>query len=244
MGFKPISRERVSDRVAKELRRAILEGRYRVGESLPGERQLADALEVNRSTVREALRSLERVGLVETRQGQGSRVCDVLSSATLALLPELLAPGGQLDQRMMADLLDLRLQFNGYAARLAAAREGLDLSRLESLLSQLEQQAEGDEVDLESLQRLDFEFFHELARLSGNRVLVLLMNGFRSSYEAHMSLFAGLYEHCFETDCHRTLLESLRNGQADWAVAAVRQYMEPPLNLLRSACRAAAEDGS
>src|SRR5262245_26799715 len=67
-------RERHSDRIAAGLRQAILRGRYRPGQRLPAERELASRLAVNRGSVREALKKLEQLGLVEIRRGDGALV--------------------------------------------------------------------------------------------------------------------------------------------------------------------------
>src|SRR5262245_63640403 len=65
---------RRSDRIADSLRADILRGRYRPGERLPAERELATRLTVNRGSVREALKKLEQLGLVEIRRGDGAVV--------------------------------------------------------------------------------------------------------------------------------------------------------------------------
>lgn len=228
MAFEPVARERISDRVADALRGAILNGRFGTGDRLPGERQLADEFGVNRSTVREALRALERLGLVETRQGQGTRVLDVLRSASLTLIPELLAPGGEIDWLLMRDILEFRVEFNGAAARQAASRRTEEqLGEFERLIAGLESAKTVAEV-----QELDFEFVHTLVRASGNRVRVLLMNGLKAGYEKHRDLFSNLYSVPFDVSYHRALYEGLKAKDPDASEKAIRDYMEMPLQLL------------
>ena len=57
--------------VVEQLREAIYSGRVRPGQRLPGERQLSEELGVGRPTLREALRSLEAVGIIDVRPGKG-----------------------------------------------------------------------------------------------------------------------------------------------------------------------------
>ena len=64
-------RSRSFDDVLEQLREAILSGRIRPGDRLPGERQLCESFGVGRPTLREALRSLEATGLIEVRPGKG-----------------------------------------------------------------------------------------------------------------------------------------------------------------------------
>ena len=72
--LKPVARTNLSDQVFDQLRDKILAGEYEPGQRLPSERLLCESLEVNRSSVREALKRLEHVRLISTRQGGGSRV--------------------------------------------------------------------------------------------------------------------------------------------------------------------------
>ena len=69
--FDKVRRVRTFDDVLDQLREAILSGRIRPGERLPGERQLCEEFGVGRPTLREALRSLEAVGMIEVRPGKG-----------------------------------------------------------------------------------------------------------------------------------------------------------------------------
>ena len=72
--FQQIARESVSDRVAQELLKLIGSGRLAPGERLPGERQLAEMMNVSRVSIRSALQQLKAQGLVTSVQGGGTRV--------------------------------------------------------------------------------------------------------------------------------------------------------------------------
>jgi len=221
MSFTPVSRERISDRVARELRAAILEGRYGTGDLLPGERNLAESFGVNRGTVREALRDLERAGLVERRHGEGSRVLDLLSHASLALLPELIAPGGRLDPRMLIDVLELRVELGSYGARAAAERRSEEhLAVLREGLEALKAAGSRSEI-----QRLDFAFFETLIEASGNRPLRLLMGGLRRAYSEHLELFAALYPLPFDPSEHERMLAAAVAGDGAAAELAARNFL-------------------
>ncbi|MDO8187954.1 GntR family transcriptional regulator [Conexibacter sp. JD483] len=69
--FSPVEKPRAFAYVVAEIERELVAGRIRVGDRLPGERQMAEQLGVSRATVREALRALELFGLVEARRGSG-----------------------------------------------------------------------------------------------------------------------------------------------------------------------------
>ena len=202
MSFAPVQRSKVSDAVARTVRGAIVGGTYRPGDRLPAERVLAEQFGVNRSTVREAVHRLEAWGLVEVRQGEGTRVVDFLSTAGLQLLPFLIAPGGRLDPRLLRDLLDLRAELLAWtAARAADNPSAAGLEALEQMLDALESADSADRI-----QELDYGFFQLLVQLSGNKVLELVANAMERVYLENRQLFAALYQRVngpMDTQHHR-----------------------------------------
>src|SRR6185369_18064908 len=74
--LKPVSRVTLGEQVAAQLAEQITQGRWRSGERLPSESELCAALNIGRSTLREALKSLAFVGLVQMRPGEGTYVTD------------------------------------------------------------------------------------------------------------------------------------------------------------------------
>src|SRR5690606_1201177 len=91
--FEPPARRRLHHAVAEQLRDAVLDGRFRAGEKLPPERELAQEFAVSRASVREAIQGLERLGLVVVRQGDGATV-QPLTDASLDVLPAMIFHGG------------------------------------------------------------------------------------------------------------------------------------------------------
>ncbi|HQD05808.1 MAG TPA: FadR/GntR family transcriptional regulator, partial [Bacillota bacterium] len=85
--MEKIVRQKLYEQVAKRLQEAIVKGRYKVGEKLPSERNLAERFGVNRLAVREALRTLETRGMVKTYPGEGTFVTN---STVTPVLPETL----------------------------------------------------------------------------------------------------------------------------------------------------------
>ncbi|MFH0823271.1 MAG: GntR family transcriptional regulator, partial [Pseudomonadota bacterium] len=70
--FQPIRLERISHKVANQLKKAISDGVLRVGSRLPAERELAEQMGVSRPSIREAIQQLELQGIVETVHGGGT----------------------------------------------------------------------------------------------------------------------------------------------------------------------------
>jgi len=70
--FEAVRKTKVYEEVARQIERLIADGRFKPGDKLPAERELAETLEVSRSSVRDAIRTLELLGLVEPGQGEGT----------------------------------------------------------------------------------------------------------------------------------------------------------------------------
>src|SRR5437899_595233 len=88
--LRPVGKQRVAEEIVVQLRGLILKGAYSPGDKLPPERRLAEELGVNRASLREAIKSLEQMGLVRTRQGDGTRVLDYMKTAGIELVSHLI----------------------------------------------------------------------------------------------------------------------------------------------------------
>ena len=173
-----IRRSLVSDQVFHALCEGILGGRYEPGEKLPTQRALAADMSVNMAPVREAVKRLEQLNLVEVRHGDGMRVSDWRTDGGLDVAAHLLFAAGGVDRSMMAALLEARRLMLTEAARLAAERRTDDqAAELDALASRIAE-APGDSA----AQLLDLAFMTELVEASGNVVFVLILNTVRRIY--------------------------------------------------------------
>ena len=104
--FRPPLRRRIHEDVFEQVRDAILDGRFRPGDKLPPERELAEQFEVNRTSVREAIKRLEALGLVMVRQGDGATV-QPLIEASLDLLAPMVFHGGRVDAQVLTEMSEV-----------------------------------------------------------------------------------------------------------------------------------------
>ncbi len=186
--LRPVQRQSLSDAVFDQLRSQILRGERPPGSSLPAERVLCEALGVNRSAVREALRRLEQAGLVAVRQGDASRVLDYRNSTSLDLLGVLLlGRDGRFDARVVRDILEMRSALGPDAARLAALRGGLLCSeRLAGEVAAM-RAAHGD---LARLQAIATSFWGHLIDGADNVAYRLAFNALHETYDRVRVLLA------------------------------------------------------
>jgi DNA-binding FadR family transcriptional regulator len=179
-----IQRSSVPQLVFRRLCRDVLSGRYAPGERLPPQRELARELGVNMASVREGIKQLEQLGLVEVRHGDAMRVRD-WRAAGLGVLVHAIQRDDGLDPSLMRAVFEARRLLLAEAARLAAERRTDEQA---GLLESLARQVGGAASDQEA-QGLDFAFFATLVEAAGNLVLVLIMNSIRDLYFARLEAF-------------------------------------------------------
>ena len=222
--LSPVERSSLSDQVYQQLRDGILAERYRAGERLPSERELSETLQVNRSSVREAIKRLEQARLVEVRHGEGSIVLDFRLTAGFELLGELIMPGGSPNAVALRSVLELRALIGPEVARLAALRiQDDELERVEQLVARLEACAP---EDTRCVQELDFEFHYTLVQAGENLALLLLYNSIREVYLGSHALFSGMFGGARSRELYRPLLAALRARDAKRATRAALKLME------------------
>jgi GntR family transcriptional repressor for pyruvate dehydrogenase complex len=169
--FTPARRLRTLDDVFLQIRDAILAGEIAEGSRLPNERELAERFEVGRPTVREALRALEALGIVEIRAGRsGGAFAARPSEATLgSALSTLVSLRGASPQ----ELAEFRLGFEADTAWWAAKRAGAeDVAALEELVAETRRLLDEITDDWTPLTDADARWHEALARASGNRLRI------------------------------------------------------------------------
>lgn len=229
--LKPIGKQRVAEEIVQQLRSLILRGHYATGEKLPPERKLAEDLGVNRASLREAIKSLEQMGLVKTRQGDGTRVLDFMQTAGVELVSHLVAGAADGDSSigLLNDVLEFRRIFARDVASLAAERATPEqITRLEDIAKRAEVDQSPDE-----LLKVDFEFYLELTRAAQNRVFQLLINTIRAAVQSHAAFFAQVSPQAeVVRNHHREVLAAVKTRQPDKAARAVNDYLQKAHEML------------
>ena len=223
--LKPVEKQRVAEEITEQLRSLILGGQYPPGSKLPPERELSKRLHVNRASLREALKKLEHLGLVRIRQGDGTRVQNFMETGGIELVQHLLplAAGGK--PELIRDLLEFRRIFGRELSRLAAARAQSDKDGFAKLRA-LADRADTVTGALE-LFELDFDFYVGVAHLSGNQVMLLLINTVRDGVRNFMPLLANLAGSGEQVrKHHRDLLAALEKGDATTAARVTDEYLK------------------
>jgi GntR family transcriptional regulator, transcriptional repressor for pyruvate dehydrogenase complex len=183
-----IARSSLPDQVFRRLVGDVLSGRYAAGERLPAQRALAAELGVNMASVREGVKRLEQLRLVETRHGDGMRVRDWRAQGGLDVLVHAVAAGGALDAALVREVFEARRLLLAESAALAAARRTSEQAVLLHRLAG-EIGAAGDDA---AAQGLDFAFMATVIEAAGNLVFSLIANSIRDVYLARLDVFRAM----------------------------------------------------
>ncbi|MEL7464441.1 MAG: FCD domain-containing protein [Pseudomonadota bacterium] len=226
MPFKPISAEKVSSAVLRQIETLILQGVLRPGARLPAERELANRLDVSRPTVREALAGLEEKGLIAVRPGGGAFVAEVLGSAFAPPLIELFAS----HDAALFDYIEFRRDLEGLAASRAALRATeADRDVIKSVFARMRAAHEEKKPDAEA--EIDADFHMAIFEAAHN---VVMLHMARSLYELlRRGVFYNRRATYAEQDSrdqllaqHEAIHDAVLSGEADAARRAVEAHMD------------------
>jgi len=217
----PIRKCSLVETAIESLRKTIESGEWPVGTRLPVEAELSEALGISRNTIREAVRVLVHVGMLETRQGDGTYVrANRDAGETLR----------RIARSRLAEQIEVRITLETEAARLAARRR--NEADLKAMTEALDARAAAGEVIAERI-RHDERFHNSLVRASHNSALIELYDYFSHAVSQTIErteMDSDLPEPSQED--HELLLAAIRRKDADKAEALSRALLTPSLNAL------------
>ncbi len=223
----PVEKMKAPEQIAEMLLKYILRGGVTPGDKLPPERALATQLNVTRATLREALKKLEQLKLITIHQGKGIIVED-FHYASIDLLFSLLVIGGEIDLKILENILEARELFGTDVARCAARRaDHSDIEQMKILMAKLV-----EATDPGKLQQLDFDFFRQLALASKNIVYILLMNTIKTIHDKHLNLFLPLST-SLDTTLQQEILQAVIDRDEERAAEKAHAFLQTGIELLK-----------
>ena len=213
-------RQSLSDRLARRIRELIQQREYREGDRLPAIMEMARSFGVGHPTVREALKKLEAVGVVEIRHGSGvyvSRSDEVMLLATPDYAPVV-------TQKLLTDLvrsrMPLEMQSVSEAVPHLTARH---LKEMRRLLNEAERHLDDDGV----LNRVNMQFHRQIAVASENTVLLQLLDVLREMFQQEQLMILTIFGSRKEDHHgHLAILDALERRDAELAVARMRTHLQ------------------
>jgi GntR family transcriptional repressor for pyruvate dehydrogenase complex len=221
--LEPVGSEKRVDRVFEQLRSQILSGAIAAGSQLPNERDLAETLGVNRASVREALKRLEFLELVEVRHGQGTFVQDLSDSSALQVVEAILRDPAAVTRNLLEQLLLFRHHITLHVIDLAARnRSDEQLARAQALFE--------DELtsgrDPKRALEIDLRWNALLGEATGNLMYQLVTNLFTKLVARLGPLYYNEErDHERSTENHRAMLAAIEQRDAASAVRLVEEML-------------------
>jgi GntR family transcriptional repressor for pyruvate dehydrogenase complex len=221
--FSPIKMERVADKIAAQLKKAIADGKLRVGDRLPPERDLAEQMGVSRPSVREAIQQLELIGLLESVQGGGTVVKSLTEKEFQTPMEILLAE----DKQKVIELTEVRGGMESWAARQAARNRTEDeLARIQVCLEEMERDLKRGRIRAE----VDVKFHTEIVAASHNTIFLHMMQSIYNLIIYSIRLYRErvfltrqdqetLYHH------HQEVFKAIQDRDPDAAEAAMGEHL-------------------
>jgi GntR family transcriptional regulator, transcriptional repressor for pyruvate dehydrogenase complex len=223
---------RAHELVLQRIERDLADGALAVGDRLPGERALAGDLSVSRSSVREAIRVLEAMGVVRTAVGSGPDAGAIVVADPITSIASALRLHTATKYLPIPDLVDTRILLESWAVHEAARRQPKpDLAGIDELLNAM------DDLELtpEEFHRLDAALHVAMSGLAGNVVVEAMMAALRDSIHGYVMAGVPLLDDwsavAADLRCeHRAIVGALRRGHgakaAELVEAHIRGYFE------------------
>ena len=221
----------VTDEAITKIKEMLISGQLRAGDRLPPENELSDQLGLSRSSLREAVKALELIRVLDVRRGDGTYV----TSLEPGLLTETMGFMVEIHQESSApELMEVRRILEPGAAAHAAARiNARDLAALRACMDSIPAQATAAQLAAH-----DFAFHSHIARASGNPYLAGMLDSLTGS-----ALRLRTWQRIVEAGAvsailseHSAILEALTLGDADLArslmtvhVASAERWLRRPL---------------
>lgn len=226
----PLRGTTLANQLADELIRDVVRGRYRPGDPLPTEEDLARRYSVSRAVVREAVQAVSMLGLTDRRQGRNTHVTPATEWNDLA--PELLRTRAELGivEDVLVELLELRRLIEVEAAALAAERATDDeIHRLQEILGRMDSRVD----ERAAYTPLDVAFHDALLQATGNHLLARLFAQLRPVLEVARELSAMARPDALVTSQreHRAICEAVASRSPVAARSAMSQHLSWTANI-------------
>lgn len=218
-----VKRRRLHETVADQIRQAIFGGLIGAGHKLPPERELADHFQTSRVALREALRALEKEGLITIKRGAAGGAFVADSDNALNALSESLNTVVKLGSAKSASLTEIRCILEPEVCRLATVRAtAKDIAAIEAVVVAQEKELAAGEIS----RKLDMEFHCAVAGAAHNNVLNIVVNAVNQSIR-DFTLRSRRTKDMRErvVTYHRKILEALRGGNADLAKRIMESHV-------------------
>jgi len=222
----PVARTTLTEDVCGKLASHLVRGDWQEGDRLPSERELCKRLAVGRASLREAMKALEFMGMLESRVGEGTFV---RSRSDFLARPLIWSIAGS-DETQVKELIEARRLMERELAMLAAGRaKEEDLHNIEQLLNRMAQSLDQRQVYLSA----DLDFHLAIARAAYNRPLLtavqLIRNVMREWIDESLQV-SGTSDTALGQ--HKKIFEMISKHDGNGAREAMEEHLDAMANIL------------
>ena len=218
-----LARPRIHEAVADQIRQAIFNGLLLPGHKLLPEREMAEKFQTSRVALREALRALEKEGMITIKRGSGGGAFVADFDNALRALLDSLSTVVKLGQAKSAHLTETRAILEPEITRLATLRATPEnIQAIEAVVVAQEKELESGELS----RKLDMEFHRRVAQAANNPVLNIVVNAVNESIrDAIFRSKRSIEMRGRVVQYHRNILEAIKSGDAARARAVMTEHV-------------------
>lgn len=223
----PLVKTRLYEEIVKQIMDRIKSGELKPGDRLPTERDLALQLNVSRTAIREALRSLEIIGVIDSKVGSGTFIKEMSLDTLMDSFASVLSK----NERLIIELIEVRLLLEVEIAKLAARRiDENKIRTIEKSLVLMENEIEEGGLGIKG----DNAFHNELANAADNLAMTSILNLCGELLDTtRKAALKALGDPMIGLEHHRAIFEAVRAGNEEVAGRLMKDHLEMAYNNLK-----------
>ena len=226
--INPIRKTSVSDTVYRQMMEMIVSGQWEVGSKIPSENELKDQLGVSRNTVRSTISRLSALGLLESRQGDGTFV----KKLDLTFYLNIFFPSMLLEERDTLKLLEFERGLQIESARLACERRTVEqLERLEVFVVKMEEYCHSDH---DRYLKNDLDFHVLVCEMSFNDLYLKSMQTLRGLLYYALGQIVDRYNSNISIQYHHAIVQAIRQRDQKSVTHLMAEHMDDVINKRRA----------
>ncbi len=222
MEFTPIKTQRIYRDIIEQFKKMIYNGDLKKGDRLPPERLLCQKLGVSRASMREALRSMEIMGIIESRPGEGTFIVNEITGAMVEPFSMAIAL-----EKNQSDFIEVRKILESACAMIAAARHTEeDIENMKDQISIMEKNSD-DGVRADA----DKQLHRIISRSTGNKLLIDIVNAIADGIDSYikdarnrMMRSEGSADELLKQ--HKKIVECIESGNGGAASKEMEQHID------------------
>lgn len=222
--MQPVGDETVVEKIIKRITEAINQGRFKIGEKLPNEFELMEELHVSRNSLREAMKIMDSMGIVEIKRGNGTYICDQIRPTIF----DSIIYGLILESSSNEEIIELRQTLDEAVLKLAIKKcTDRDIGILEDYIAKM--RAYFNDGEISKAARTDYEFHLYLIESCKNKFLARIVEGVYTLFEYSIEknirteeLFAQADEHhqdivnCLKSRDYSLVEDTVTRSLSSW----------------------------